>query len=456
MDNAHISAYDQALRETFKVPETGAVLTYEGAVPLVEQTCSLLPHSMGVAPPKPIYEGTTTMSDGNPCYFISNLRLPTAVPLPKHELLFHGTPRTSKAEAKRAVAFEAAKTLWKYKLLNQHLLPHREKKGDQAEDGAGRTLGEDLDLEFEVDVLPTWGNIWAEGARLFIHPLVIKGKASLGIVAARKITVQEHPFFLWHGRDEEEHQVEISNLPGIPIAPPSGMSSSQILEALEKYSRTVMTRVIRPHYLLEGKMACLFAPLTEVGTLDMQLIKKLADSETHVKWTSPDAFEYLAFDSLGRQIQVERIRPALNPSSPPIYVEQLVGEPQCREFGFESYEAYARKKLLYMTGTASLLDDADPVMLQVVSLRRRRNNLISQQHAILAEGIHGRTKGHAQGQRFLIPRKLVRLSNVPLSLRDSLMVSAKVVVACSGYELKQRGCPVHSAFAVHLALHDRL
>jgi endoribonuclease Dicer len=169
MDNARISRYDQALRETFTVPETGAVLTYEGAVPLVEQTCSLLPHAMGVAPPRPAYEETTTMSDGNPCYFISNLRLPTAVPLPRNALLFMGTPRTSKSEAKRAVAFEAAKTLYRYKLLNEYLLPHREKKGDRAEDGAGRQLGEDLDLELEVPVRSTWGDIWKDSAELFVH-----------------------------------------------------------------------------------------------------------------------------------------------------------------------------------------------------------------------------------------------------------------------------------------------
>jgi hypothetical protein len=189
-----------------------------------------------------------------------------------------------------------------------------------------------------------------------------------------------------------------------------------------------MTRVIRPHYLLEGRMACLFAPLTRNGNLDSQLIQKLGDNGTHVKWNSPDAFDYLAFDSLGRQIQVECLRPDLKPASPPVYVNQPVGEPQCREIGFESYETYAWKKLLYMTGAASLINDQDPVMLQVVSLRRRRNNLISQQHAILADGIHGRTKGHAQGQRFVIPRKLVRLSNVPLSLRDSLMVSLEFMV----------------------------
>ena len=425
MDNAHISAYDQALRETFTVTETGAVLTYEGAVPLVEQTCSLLPHAMGVPPPRPTYEGTTTMSDGNPCYFIANLRLPPAVPLPKTELSFYGTPRTSKAEAKRAVAFEAAKTLWKYKLLNEHLLPHREKKGDHAEDGAGRQLGEDLPLEFEVEVQSTWGDIWDKDAKLFLHRIAIDGLTTVGIVAAREISVGNLPFHLWVGRDDQEESVAVSVSSGVALRPLVGSTLSETLEALERYSETVMTRVIRPNYILEGKMACLFAPLTPKGNLDAELIRCLSEGNAVTPWTSSDAFRHLAFDSFGRQIQIECVRPNLTPKSIPIPVLQPNGEVLCREQGFATYEEFAYKKLSYMAGSYQLLESDDQTMLQVVSLRRRRNNLVSQQHAILADGIHGRTKGHPQGQRFILPRKLVRLSTVPLSVRESLMVSSR-------------------------------
>lgn len=434
MDNAHISAYDQALRETFTVPETGAVLTYEGAVPLVEQTCSLLPHSMGVAPPRPTYEGTTTMSDGNPCYFIANLRLPTAVPLPAKELSFWGTPRTSKAEAKRAVAFEAAKTLWKYKLLNEHLLPHREKKGDRAEDGAGRQLGEDLPLELEVEVLPTWGDIWDNHAELFLHRIAVGGRLAFAIIAGRQVSVPDLPFPLWEGRDEQEHEVEVTVMAGEPLRPLPKTTLAETLEALDRYSQTVMTRVIRPNYVLEGKLACLFAPLTSEGRLDAKMIQRLAEGNAVKAWTSPEAFEYLAFDSLGRQIQIECARPDLSPASAPIPIAQPSGEELCREQGFATYEEYAYKKLTYMAGTYKLLEAGDQTMLQVVSLRRRRNNLISQKHAILADGIHGRTKGHPQGQRVILPRKLVRLSTIPLGIRETLMVCFPMfglVTACS-------------------------
>ena len=430
MDNARISRYDQALRETFTVPETGAVLTYEGAVPLVEQTCSLLPHAMGVAPPRPAYEETTTMSDGNPCYFISNLRLPTAVPLPRNALLFMGTPRTSKSEAKRAVAFEAAKTLYRYKLLNEYLLPHREKKGDRAEDGAGRQLGEDLDLELEVPVRSTWGDIWKDSAELFLHRMSIGGRLVVGIVSGRQISVNDLPFHLWQGRDDQEHQIEVRVFPGERFHPLPGKSVSGTLEALEQYSRTVMTRVLRPNYLMEGKLACLFAPLTSEGGLNASMVERLAEGEAVKTWSSPKAFDYLAFDCMGRQIQIECARPDLTPRSLPVSVKQPSGEQVCPEQGFATYEEYAEKKLTYMPGSYKLLEGGDQTMLQVVSLRRRRNNLVSQKYAILADSIHGRTKGHPQGQRFILPRKLVRLSTIPLAVRESLMVSLSESGGC--------------------------
>jgi endoribonuclease Dicer len=429
MDNAQISAYDQALRETFTVEETGAVLTYEGAVPLVEQTCSLLPHAMGIPPPRPTYEELETMTDGNPCYFISNIRLPPAVGIPT--LLFHGTPRTSKSEAKRAVAFEAAKALRKYKLLNEYLLPHREKKGDEAEDGNGRHVGEDLAFEVDVHVRPTWGDIYAKGARLYLHPISVNGNTSVGIVAAREILVNTEIFHLWYGRDQDEHEVPVRTYPGRPIVMPAGYTRARLHDALARYSHNMMTRCIRPNYQMEGRLACLFAPLDPTGCLDVATLEQLADGLTR-KVDGPSDSRFLAFDSMGRQIQIEKVRQNLKPSSRPIEVEQPSGEMVCREAGFSSYDDYALKKLTYMTGTSTLLESEDECMLQVVSLRRRRNNLVSQYQAIQADGIHGRTKGHPQGQRFIVPRKLIRVSNIPLETRDAYMVSKPDVICWDG------------------------
>jgi hypothetical protein len=113
-----------------------------------------------------------------------------------------------------------------------------------------------------------------------------------------------------------------------------------------------------------------------------------------------------------------------------VSVKQPSGDQVCREQGFATYEEYAEKKLTYMPGSYKLLEGGDQTMLQVVSLRRRRNNLVSQKYAILADSIHGRTKGHPQGQRFILPRKLVRLSTIPLAVRESLMVSLSESGGC--------------------------
>lgn len=422
MDNAQISAYDQALRETFMEHETGALLTYEGAVPLVEQTCALLPHAMGVPPPRPTYEILTTIADGNPCHFIANLQLPTAISLPVEELVFHGTARTSKAEAKRAIAFEAAKTLRKYNLLNEYMLPYREKKGDEAQDGEGRQLGEDLDMEFDVEVPFTWGNIWQDDPQLYIHRIAVEGIVTIAIIAARQIKLDPEPLQLWQGRDKDERQVEVQVYEGELLIPPEGMTIEETREALENYTKTVMTRCIRPNFEMEHRMACLFAPIAPNGDLDLPMISRLSKDE-RTPWTHPDAYSFLAFDSMGRQVKIECERPDLTPLSEPVPVQQPSGEIQCREEGFHSYDAYAFKKLCYMTDSEKLLEDSDQTMLQVVSLRRRRNNLVGQQFAIQGVILHGRTKGQKQGQRFIIARKLVRVSNIPIEGRETLMVS---------------------------------
>jgi endoribonuclease Dicer len=68
---------DLAERERYIVPSTGAVLTYNTSINLLNYLCSLIPHDNYTPPPVPKYSGD----------FISTLELPVSLPLPIEKLV---------------------------------------------------------------------------------------------------------------------------------------------------------------------------------------------------------------------------------------------------------------------------------------------------------------------------------------------------------------------------------
>src|SRR5882762_3079630 len=119
---------DLAERERYIVPSTGAVLTYNTSINLLNYLCSLIPHDNYTPTPVPKYAGD----------FISTLELPVSLPLPNEKLVYTGPEKRSKREAKRAVAFLAVKELHALDVFDDYLLPTSTSKGKVTEDADGR------------------------------------------------------------------------------------------------------------------------------------------------------------------------------------------------------------------------------------------------------------------------------------------------------------------------------
>ncbi|CAO0799484.1 unnamed protein product [Mucor circinelloides] len=124
-DEDYISDEEDFMADAFIVPETGATITKQNAVPLIHKYCSSLP-SDSFCVLKPIFENIAT-GEG----FICKLTLPSNAPFQEIESPICG----SKDLARASVALNACVRLRELDALDKHLLPRnirREILGDMA------------------------------------------------------------------------------------------------------------------------------------------------------------------------------------------------------------------------------------------------------------------------------------------------------------------------------------
>ncbi|KAI0261075.1 hypothetical protein BC834DRAFT_973021 [Gloeopeniophorella convolvens] len=160
---------DLAKRERYTVPSTGAVLTYNSAIALLEQLCSLIPCDAFMPAQKPRYSGD----------FVAAVRLPSMLPLPSEHLVYEGPHKHSKKEAKRAVAFKAVKALHGLGVFDDYLLPAHGKRNN--------LVDEDLDHADAVVKIPEMMDVvvrapWTPGSRLWSHPVSMNGKRVAALI----------------------------------------------------------------------------------------------------------------------------------------------------------------------------------------------------------------------------------------------------------------------------------
>jgi hypothetical protein len=203
---------DQALRQTYRIKTTGALLTFERAISLINETCSLLPTSDGIPPPAPIFE----VEEISQAIYRCRVILPAATALPVEKLIVSARPRRTKMEAKRAVAFEACRILHRYNLLNDFLIPHREPDGEEAVDIDGRLVGGDLAVEFDVTMDPVWGNLWKSPDRVYLTPISIDGKLCLGFISGAPLP-KAIEFPMWSGKATAEKKRRAACAKSIPL-----------------------------------------------------------------------------------------------------------------------------------------------------------------------------------------------------------------------------------------------
>lgn len=376
-----IDPIDQALRQTYRVPSTGALLTFERAVSLINETCSLLPTSDGIPAPAPIFE----VDEISQARYRGRIILPAATALPMNKLTVEAKPRRRKTEAKRAAAFEACRVLHHYGLLNNYLLPHREHEGEEAVDIDGYLVGEDLAVEFEVDLEPVWGSIWKSPDRVYLTPVSIDGQISTGLISGSPLS-KSLKFPMWSGKATEEKERNAECLTSIPL----DYTAEQAHDIFFPYTERAYKEVIAHGRVMENQALLLVVPLEQSGGLDWKVLDRVFDP-------MPDHssdLDTFVNGPYGRPCGIDRRRPDITLAS--LARDVLVGQAEVDGSSLDdsmTYRDHLHKK--YGRNLPDLWNDLDneEPLIEVVHLSKRRNNLVSVRDAIKTTNVYGRTRG---------------------------------------------------------------
>ncbi|KAF9438743.1 Dicer-like protein 1 [Entomortierella beljakovae] len=103
--------------QVYKVPSTGALLTFESSTALIHQYCTALARDE-FSMLQPEYNITSNGSNGS-SWFMCELTLPVNAPFRQVQ----SDPASTKAMAKKSATFKACEALHAAKALNDHLLP---------------------------------------------------------------------------------------------------------------------------------------------------------------------------------------------------------------------------------------------------------------------------------------------------------------------------------------------
>ncbi|KIY67664.1 hypothetical protein CYLTODRAFT_396636 [Cylindrobasidium torrendii FP15055 ss-10] len=320
-DNAMDVDRIQVTGERYVVPRTNATLTDDTAIPLLSRLCALLD---GAKPQLPVYRSSIHGDESAPSGFSYTLQLPRCLPLEEEHLTYHGPMLSSKKEAKRAVAFIAAKQLHELDVLDDYLLPHPGKK--PSEDLDGRTIQNDNDIP---KILNEWvRDPWdidtsQDEIPLWLYPVLLDGVLSaallvgtrlplVGVLTRNMLAELQPPQRLWF--DVEEcvlmsrftKQVVFYCNTGNPVNAPAAFYMVPIDEE------------IQPDFQVMEKL--LDAPL---GETDWSKFEGREDGSTFVRHANQH----------GRPYTLQRIRHDLTTMSVPS------ADGDSREVGFESYYA---------------------------------------------------------------------------------------------------------------------
>ncbi|KIM49536.1 hypothetical protein M413DRAFT_438720 [Hebeloma cylindrosporum] len=173
---------DLAARERYVVPSTGAVLSYDNSLSLLNHLCSLIPRDAFTPIHKPKYTGE----------FEQTLHLPRALPLSPQDLTFTGPLRRSKREAKRAAAFMAVKRLKELDVFDEYLLPLA--KYADGEEEEVRSITGDGKLKRQIPPPIMSAHVrdpWYIGQTLWSHTILVENAAIASLITSTVLPPQD-------------------------------------------------------------------------------------------------------------------------------------------------------------------------------------------------------------------------------------------------------------------------
>ena len=299
-DEEEPTSIDAVERERYVVPGTGAILNYDNAIGLLNRLCALIPTDAYTPTHKPAYIGDFTVT----------LRLPSSLPLPPENLVYRGPMRRSKKEAKRAVAFLAARRLHELDVFNEYLLPVPsldldELDGMDADDNAPyseRKVPESMEVMVR--------DPWVMGPRLWIHEVVIDGWRIAGLVTGTRFSLD----------NMRCHSVSVELRTGCPVR--FSDEESHQRRTMEEYTKLGISYRLTGTPIRNG-LSVFLVPLTDESQPDFEAIDQLLIN----RWGSSD-WNLVGEDEYskllvtvnfytGREYRLRRIRHDITPLSCP-------------------------------------------------------------------------------------------------------------------------------------------
>ncbi|KAJ3550147.1 hypothetical protein NM688_g5106 [Phlebia brevispora] len=304
---------DLAERERYVVPTTGAILTYNTAIGLLNHLCSLIPRDRFTPMHLPQYSGD----------FEATLQLPSSLPLPAEHLTYKGPPRRTKKEAKRAVAFLAVKQLHEISVFDDYLLPARASSGDN-EDADGRPIGDVRHIPDTMDVVVR--DPWTRGDKQWLHIVHLDGRPTAGLITGSILPPVELACNGTYVHTTEAHRVRFD-----------WRDEWRQRRALEDFMRMGLWWSITGRGITLP-LTCYLVPITPSLEVDWSAVDRaIANPYGCEDWSSINEEHYgclvaMCHKEHGRPLILQRIRTDISPMSKP--------PPGSRESAFDSYRAY--------------------------------------------------------------------------------------------------------------------
>lgn len=248
------------------VPKTGAVLTYGSAIALLDEVCSLIPTDAYSPPSRPRYK----LHGAAPGPWWTQVFLPMMPVLPPDMREIKGPEIRTMKGSKQAVAFETCKILHSLGIIDDHLNPLREGKGDLARDADDEPIDRTvLPMHTDVDMINVFGNVWSENKpTTWLNEIRIvspEGKEDrFGLICAERLDL-EGPLVMHE--PGTQFSVYVRSMKQFRW---SEEKRAESLAKFDKFTRWIITQTIN-RKLIQGPLLYLLTPLRQTfsGSFDV-------------------------------------------------------------------------------------------------------------------------------------------------------------------------------------------
>lgn len=246
---------------TYTTPR-GALLSHGSAISTLSGFCQILKVDEFTPLQKPTFAIAAGLGG-----WVAELRVPKNAALSEHTFVSASMP--TRRAAKQNAAFQACIALHGAGALNDHLLPLRASRSEDAqEDVDGRTLDRrPLAPNLEVQLVNPFGNVYAlSTAHIYVFEVSTRPPSRIAMVCGVEVEVPPRTLY---GPDDCTFELHL--LAHDRLDWQNWAERDDRLSALETFNRR-LSRVVLNRRFGDDRIYALWAPVNETGNLDWELV----------------------------------------------------------------------------------------------------------------------------------------------------------------------------------------